>query len=98
MSTPSDRAGIKTAKLFRNGSSQAVRLPAEFRFEGDEVYIWRDEMTGAVVLSPRKRTTWADFEAARALVPQSEWDRFMADRDQPAEQGRPVLDDDEWQT
>ena len=30
---------IKTAKLFRNGRSQAVRLPREFRFEGDEVRI-----------------------------------------------------------
>ena len=29
----------KTAKLFRNGRSQAVRLPREFRFEGDEVRI-----------------------------------------------------------
>ena len=29
----------KTAKLFRNGRSQAVRLPLEFRFEGDEVRI-----------------------------------------------------------
>ncbi len=26
---------MKTAKLFRNGQSQAVRLPKEFRFEGD---------------------------------------------------------------
>ncbi|PYR96024.1 MAG: hypothetical protein DMG12_27275 [Acidobacteria bacterium] len=31
----------KTAKLFRNGRSQAVRLPREFRFEGDEVRIRR---------------------------------------------------------
>ena len=30
-----------TAKLFRNGASQAVRLPKEFRFEGDEVCIKR---------------------------------------------------------
>ena len=30
---------VKTAKLFRNGRSQAVRLPREFRFEGDEVRI-----------------------------------------------------------
>ena len=30
-----------TAKLFRNGASQAVRLPKEFRFDGDEVCIKR---------------------------------------------------------
>jgi antitoxin VapB len=29
----------KIAKLFQNGKSQAVRLPKEFRFEGNEVYI-----------------------------------------------------------
>ena len=30
---------METAKLFMNGRSQAVRLPKEFRFDGDEVYI-----------------------------------------------------------
>jgi antitoxin VapB len=38
---------MKKAKLFRNGQSQAVRLPREFRFEGDEVYV---KKTGEVVL------------------------------------------------
>ena len=52
----------RTAKLFKNGSSQAVRLPVEFRFDGDKVYITRDEATGDVVLSSRPGTkTWADF-------------------------------------
>ena len=40
------------AKLFRNGRSQAVRLPAEFRFEGTEVEVHRDPQSGAVVLTP----------------------------------------------
>ena len=31
------------AKLFKNGASQAVRLPVDFRFEGDEVYVTRDD-------------------------------------------------------
>jgi antitoxin VapB len=43
----------RTAKLFQNGASQAVRLPAEFRFPGKEVSIRRDENTGDVILSPR---------------------------------------------
>jgi len=30
---------MKTAKLFKNGESQAVRLPKEFRFPGNEVFI-----------------------------------------------------------
>ena len=41
---------MKTAKLFQNGQSQAVRLPKEFRFTGDEVYIKR--IGNAVVLIP----------------------------------------------
>ena len=32
---------MQTAKLFKNGRSQAVRLPKEFRFEGEEVYVKR---------------------------------------------------------
>lgn len=59
-----------TAKLFRNGGSQAVRLPAEFRFDGvDEVRIWRDEKTGDVVLSARKRTMKEFIEYCRQLGP-----------------------------
>lgn len=56
-----------TAKLFSNGRSQAVRLPAEFRFEGDEVYIRRDPATGDVILS-RKPADWSGFLALRATV------------------------------
>jgi len=44
------------AKLFRNGRSQAVRLPAAFRFDGDEVYIRRDPTTGDVILSAKPRS------------------------------------------
>jgi antitoxin VapB len=52
----------QTAKLFKNGRSQSVRLPAEFRFEGKEVFIRRDPETGDVVLSPKQKT----------------WDRLLA--------------------
>jgi antitoxin VapB len=50
----------RTAKLFQNGRSQAVRLPAEYRFEGSEVYVRRDEATGDVILS-RRPESWHDF-------------------------------------
>jgi antitoxin VapB len=50
----------KTAKLFRNGRSQAVRLPVEYRFEGSEVYVRRDPVTGDVILS-RRPESWEDF-------------------------------------
>jgi antitoxin VapB len=55
------------AKLFTNGRSQAVRLPAAFRFEGDEVFIRRDQRTGEVILSS-KPADWDGFiEATRGL-------------------------------
>lgn len=55
---------IRVAKLFKNGASQVVRLPVEFRFEGDEVYVMRDDSTGDVVLSKRPGArTWNDFFA-----------------------------------
>ena len=40
----------KVARLFRNGRSQAVRLPKEFRFEGDRVRIRR--VKEGVLLEP----------------------------------------------
>ena len=69
----------RIAKLFKNGSSQAVRLPAEFQFDGSTVYATRDEITGDVVLSGQPGVqAWRDFfEMMRALdVP----DEFMAER------------------
>lgn len=54
--------GVRVAKLFKNGASQAVRLPAEFRFDGNEVYIAKNEVTGDVVLSSRPSVmAWHDF-------------------------------------
>jgi len=50
-SSESPSSAPKTAKLFKNGRSQAVRLPKEFRFEGNEVAIRRDPATGEVVLT-----------------------------------------------
>jgi len=70
----------KTAKLFINGGSQAVRLPAEFRFDdSEEVHIRRDAVTGDVILSARRSDgTWDDFFALReqADVPSD----FLDDR------------------
>jgi antitoxin VapB len=66
-----------TAKLFRNGRSLAVRLPAEFRFEGTEVFIRRDTLTGDVILSRRPESWKSFFELAdRGGVP----DDFLSDR------------------
>jgi antitoxin VapB len=45
-----DMSKVGVAKLFRNGRSQAVRLPREFRFEGDRVRIRR--VAQGVLLQP----------------------------------------------
>jgi antitoxin VapB len=57
----------QTAKLFTNGRSQAVRLPAAFRFDTKEVFIRQDPKTGDVILS-RKPTTWDGFFTALQAV------------------------------
>lgn len=62
----------RVAKLFSNGRSQAVRLPAEFRFAGKEVFV--EKKGDAVILRP-KPSGWEDF-FARPGVP----DDFLRDR------------------
>jgi len=78
------KSPTRIAKLFKNGSSQAVRLPAEFRFDGEQVYATRDEVTGDVVLSDRPGAkVWRDFfETMRSSIVPDELapDEFMADR------------------
>lgn len=70
----------KTAKLFMNGQSQAVRLPAEFRFLGREVFI--EKQGDKVILRP-KPIGWDDFFAGPSEVP----DDFLAERiDTPPEE------------
>jgi antitoxin VapB len=53
----------QTAKLFINGRSQAVRLPAAYRFDTKTVFIRQDPETGDVILS-RKPASWDGFFAA----------------------------------
>lgn len=70
----------KIARVFANGGSQAVRLPAEFRFDAsDEVYIRRDLVTGELILSSKIPTdTWQSFFALRDQINLAE--DFMAAR------------------
>jgi len=77
-----------TAKLFRNGRSQAVRLPADFRFSGSEVYVRRDPATGDVILS-RRPDSWQDFfDFADAHdIPED----FMSKRDDSPPQKRKLF-------
>jgi antitoxin VapB len=75
---------MKVAKLFKSGGSQAVRLPKEFRFEGEEVEI--EKRGNEVVLRPKrlpKFKTFADISRyLRDKYPDCvDW----PDRDQPKE-------------
>jgi antitoxin VapB len=77
------------AKVFYSGRSQAVRIPAEFRFTTDEVYIRRDPQTGGLILSESPVKTWA--EIFKALDDAKFPDDFMEDRDQRPPQKRDDL-------
>jgi antitoxin VapB len=72
---------LKTAKIFRNGQSQAVRLPKEFRFEGEEVYI---KKTGRVVHLIPKRHSWDIlWQSLEKFTPD-----YLRKRSRPAKQKR----------
>ena len=78
----------RTAKLFRNGRSQAVRLPAEYRFEGAEVYIRRNPENGDVILSRRPESWEGFFELMKTIeVP----DDFLAERKDAPPQERDLF-------
>ena len=73
---------METAKLFQNGSSQAVRLPKEFRLPGNEVKIFKKG--NQVILEPIE-TTWDPLFESLSEFPED----FMKDgRNQPAMQKR----------
>jgi len=57
------------AKIFQNGRSQAVRIPKEFRFRGNEVKI--SKKGDKVILEPLERSRWPD----------DFWDAFLVDQD-----------------
>ncbi|PYV99009.1 MAG: AbrB family transcriptional regulator [Acidobacteria bacterium] len=78
----------RVAKLFRNGRSQAVRLPAEFRFQGSEVYVRRDPSSGDIILS-RRPESWQDFFEFMKTVEVPE--DFLTDRRDAAPQKRKLF-------
>lgn len=78
---------MATAKIFWTGRSQAVRLPKDFRFEGDEVRIRRHG--AAVILEPLAEDwSWLD-----SLSGQLDDDFVRAVNEQPVPQERPALDE-----
>ena len=72
---------METAKLFQNGKSQAVRLPKEFRFKSDRVYL--KKMGNAVILLPYG-APWQSLIESLGLFSSD----FMQTRTQPPTQQR----------
>ncbi len=68
---------MTTAKVFRSGNSQAIRLPREFQLDASEVYIKR---VGDVLILVPMNDAWANLEASLSMFS----DDFMRDREQPA--------------
>ena len=75
---------MRTAKIFKNGKSQAVRLPKEFRFDGEEVYI--KKVNNTVVLIPKDKP-WENLFLSLGKMSED----FMTDREQPPLQEREGL-------
>ncbi len=77
---------MERAKIFWSGRSQAVRLPKDFRFQGDEVRIRRHG--SAVILEPMAEDwTWLDSVAGKL-----DEDFVQAVDEQPKPQLRPALE------
>ncbi len=76
---------MKTAKLFKNGQSQAIRLPKEFRFKGNFVYI--QNLGNCVVLVPEGEPWNSMFDSVEKFTSD-----FMDTRDQGISQTREMLD------
>jgi len=71
----------RTAKIFMNGRSQAVRLPKECRFDCDEVYV---EKRGDRVILSARAPGWDEFFDQESAF----GDDFLAERDDAPSQER----------
>jgi antitoxin VapB len=76
---------MKTAKLFLDGPSQAVRLQEELRFSGNEVFVKR--LGKAVLLIPIEDCWDTLIQSLDAISPD-----FMSERDQPAQPNREPIE------
>jgi antitoxin VapB len=75
---------MEKAKLFKNGQSQAVRLPKTLRFKGSEVYANR---IGSVVVLMPVKDPWRPLRDSLAMFSVD----FLAEREQPSSQVRESL-------
>ena len=72
---------MNTAKIFINGRSQAIRLPKEYRFKDNEVYI--NKIDDIVVIMPKNKKMASLMNIINKFT-----DDFMDERNQPAVQAR----------
>ena len=75
---------MDSAKLFKNGQSQAVRLPKEYRMEGEEVFI---KKVGNTIMLIPKSDPWQTFKQAISEFTED----FMEERNMPADSNRKEL-------
>ena len=66
------------AKVFLNGRSQAIRIPKEFRVEGNEVYI--EKVGNSLIITPKKENHWDAMFNALGEIDTSD---FNIDRREP---------------
>jgi len=78
---------METAKLFKNGRSQAVRLPKKYSFSGDEVFV--KKVNGVVLLIPKDEDPWKPL--VDSLEKFSD-DYFSSGRDQGVVEKRDIIE------
>jgi antitoxin VapB len=77
---------IQKAKIFKNGGSQAIRIPAQWRFDADEVFVRFDESLNALVITERHPKPMANFFALvekLGPIPEEEWPTLEPIPDSP---------------
>jgi antitoxin VapB len=85
-------AQLEKAKVFMSGRSQAVRIPAEYRFTSNEVYIRRDPKNGNLILSQAPGSLREIFAAFDRLgVPQDFLSPEERAQEAPQERGEDFL-------
>lgn len=76
----------KVAKVFKNGRSQAIRIPKEFRVDSDEVYI--KKIGDTLIIEPKKSDKWDSFFEKLKEIDTKD---FMKKREQPPLQEREIF-------
>ena len=74
------------AKVFKNGRSQAIRIPKEYRVDSEEVYI--EKVGDTLIIKPKKANRWDAFFDKLKDVDTKD---FMKDRNQPPLQERELF-------